>query len=372
MDIYPFIQIDTTADIPLVTQLTQKITWLIASGELKPGDHLPPIRHMADGLGINMHTVRAAYQRLEADLLVSMRSKLGTVVLHHEPGAFKDDRSGYSSFLIGIILPAPTPVFNTYLEGISQAASEFRLLPIICYTYDNPHLTDRYLNQLLAKNVDGFIVTSTSSDKFVENPALIDTFPATIFVDTPDIPRNSLLFDSEKASFLATSHLLEHGYKEVGLITPPLDWANVAQCHTGYQQALAEYNLPFNPDWMMEVPDFSQKSGYEGALELMKRGNPPRSLYIISDLLAIGAIQAFQGGGLSVPGKVAIASYNDIAQAALFKPALTSASLPAYEMGLRAVNLLNDLLGGGKPSPEPFRLSTSLVIRESCGCQAEV
>lgn len=372
MHIYPFIKIDATADIPLVTQLTQKITWLIASGELKPGDHLPPIRHMADGLGINMHTVRAAYQRLEADLLVSMRSKLGTVVLHHEPGASKDDRSGYSSFLIGVLLPAPTPVFNAYLEGISRAASEFRLMPIICYTYDNPHLTDRYLNQLMAKNVDGFIVTSTSSNKFVENPALIDTFPATIFVDTPDISHNSLLFDSEKASFLATSHLLEHGYKDVGLITLPLDWANVAQCYTGYQQALAKCNIPFNPDWMVEVPDFSYKSGFEGALELFKRDLLPRALYIISDQLAIGACMALQGYGFTVPGDVAIASYNDIEQAALIKPALTSSSLPSYEMGLRAVNLLNDLLGGGKPSKEPFRLSTSLVIRESCGCRADV
>jgi DNA-binding LacI/PurR family transcriptional regulator len=316
--------------------------------------------------------VRAAYQRLEADLLVSIRTKHGTVVLPHEPGTFKDDRSGISSFLIGVILPAPTPVFNAYLQGISHAASESRLLPIICYTYDNPHLTDRYLNQLLAKNVDGFIVTSTSSDKFVENPALIDTFPATVFVDTPDIPRNSLLFDSEQASFLATCHLLEHGYKEIGLITPPLDWANVTQCYAGYQQALAKYNMPFNPDWMVEVPDFYQKSGYEGALELLKRGRPPRAIYAISDLLAIGAIQALHGGGFSVPGDVAIASYNDIEQAALARPALTSASLPAYEMGVQAVNLLNELLGGGKPTQEPRRLTTSLVIRESCGCQAEI
>lgn len=372
MDIFSYIQINAKADIPLVTQLAQKITWLIASGELKPGDHLPPIRHMADVLGINMHTVRAAYQRLEADMLVSMRTKHGTVVLPYESGVFKEDRSGISSFLIGVILPTPNPVFNTYLQGISQAASESHFLPIICYAYDNPHLTDRYLNQLLAKNVDGFIVTSTSSSRFVDDPALIDQYPPIVFVDTPDISRNSLLFDSETAAFLATSHLLEHGYEEVGLITCPLDWANVAQCYTGYQQALSKFNKPVKPDLMVEVSDFSQKSGYEGALELLKRGHPPRSLYVISDDLAIGAMQALQGCGFSVPGDVAIAGYNNIEQAALVKPALTSASLPAYEMGLHAVKLLNDLMSGSKPNPKPLRLSTSLVIRESCGCHAGI
>ena len=372
MDIYSYIQINANADIPLVTQLTQKITWLIASGELKPGDHLPPIRQMADVLGINMHTVRAAYQRLEADLLVSMRTKHGTVVLPYQAGAFKEEKVGIASFLIGVILPAPNPVFNAYLQGISYATSESRLMPIFCYTYDNPHLTDRYLNQLLAKNVDGFIITSTSSSRFVDDPALIDQYPPIVFVDTPEISRNSLLFDSEAAAFLTTSHLLEHGYEEVGLITSPLDWANVAQCFTGYKQALAKFDKPVNPDLMVEVPDFSQKSGYEGTLEFLKRGRPPRAIFVISDLLAIGAMQALQGCGFSVPGGVAIASYNDIEQAALVKPALTSASLPAYEMGLQAVILLNDLLGGNKPSPKPLRLSTSLVIRESCGCQAEV
>lgn len=370
MDIFKFIQINFNADIPIITQLTQKITWLIASSELKPGDHLPPIRQMADVLGINMHTVRSAYQRLEADQMVTMRTKHGTIVLPNQPGAFKEDRSGISSFLIGVILPAPSPVFNIYLQGISQSAWESRLMPIICYVYDNPHLTDRYLNQLLAKNVDGFIVTSTSSEKFVKDPKLIDHFPPMVFVDTPDISHNSLLFDSESAAFLACSHLLEHGYDEVGLITPPLDWANVAQCYVGYQQALSKYNKKVNLNLIMEVPDFNQKSGYEGTFELLKRGHPPRALYIVSDLLAIGAMQALQESGFSVPGDVAVASYNDIEQAAFASPSLTSASLPAYEIGFQAVKKLNELLAGGRSSLKPVRLSTSLVIRESCGCPA--
>lgn len=369
MDIFSFIKINLNSDIPLVTQLVQKITWLIASGELKPGDHLPPIRQMADFLGINMHTVRAAYQRLEADLLVSMRTKHGTVVLNYESGNFVEENSGISSFLIGVILPAPAPVYDAYLQGILQAASELRLMPVTCFAYDNPLMTDRLLNQLLAKHVDGFIITSTSSEKFVKNPEWMDPLPPIVFVDTPDISRNCLLFDSENAAFLATTHLLEHGYAEVGLLTSPLEWANVAQCYTGYQNALEKYNLSFNPDWMLEVSDFSQKSGYEGALEFLKRGRPPRAIFAISDLLAMGAMQALQASGYSVPGDVALAGYNNIEQAALVTPPLTTASLPAYEMGLQAVRLLHDLINGRKSGSQPIRLSTSLVIRASCGCQ---
>jgi hypothetical protein len=59
-DILRFIAVDAEAPLPLAAQLRQQLAWLIASGQLKGGERLPPVREVASYLGINRNTVRAA------------------------------------------------------------------------------------------------------------------------------------------------------------------------------------------------------------------------------------------------------------------------------------------------------------------------
>lgn len=368
MNIFDHIHVDSKAEIPLVAQLTQQITWLIASGELKEGDKLPPIRELAKALGIHMHTIRAAYQRLEADRLVSVRPGRGTIVLPLNPGYFAETRSSFPSFLIGVILPAPAPFYQPYIEGITHASSDGRWMPIFCYYSDNPFLVDRYIHQLIAKQVDGFIVTSPGATDILENLIQNDQFPPVVFVDAPHIQDNSILADLEGAACQATNHLIEHGHKRIGLITAPLDWENVLPCYQGYQKSLKEQGYEIDPNLVIEVSDFNPESGKEGALELIKKDNPPSAAFIIADGLAIGALQALEKSGVAVPKDLAITSFNNIVAAALVSPALTTANFPAYEIGALAARRLQDLLSGKKAEEGQTILESHLVIRQSCGC----
>ena len=365
------LHLDLQEPTPLAAQLAEQLTWLIASGKMHAGDKLPTIRALADELGIHMHTVRDAYHRLEADQFVSIRVRRGTVVLPIQLNGFARQRSETPSNLVGVLLPRPTAIYNSYLEGLQQAAQEAGLLPFFCFAHDNPHLTDRLLKQLLVKGVDGFIVTSTSSNHFIEHPELRESFPPIVFVDTPDIP-GSLLPDSAGAAYLAVNHLVQHGYKTIGLLTCPREWANVDTCCQGYDRALEDAGMKSLPEWMIEVPDFSYESGHAGAQELLQRGPLPRALFAIADSLALGALDVFLEAGVDVPADIALASYNDIPAAAFAQPALTTAALPAFEMGVRAVELLMDRIAGGPPPEVPTLLETELIIRTSCGCPPSV
>ncbi|MEJ2413486.1 MAG: GntR family transcriptional regulator, partial [Anaerolineales bacterium] len=101
------LQLDHDSGVPLITQLTEQLTWLIASGELLEGDTLPPMRQLALELGVHMHTVRLAYQRLEGEGLVSVRPRLGTRVLAYDPVSVADRGADSPSYLLGVILPSP-------------------------------------------------------------------------------------------------------------------------------------------------------------------------------------------------------------------------------------------------------------------------
>jgi DNA-binding LacI/PurR family transcriptional regulator len=363
------IKLNPDSSIPLVSQLTQQLTWLIASGEFRTGDKLPTIRELAGELGVHMHTVRAAYQRLEAERLVRVRPRVGTVVLEFDADYVSQSHEETVSNLIGVLLPAAVPVYQAYTEAIQHVLASTRFMPVICYTGDNPLLVERTIRQLITRQVEGYIVTSIGVSEEFKHSVPAESLPPVVFVDAPDEKRNSILSDAQGAAFEATHHLLEHGYDNVGLIAAPLEYENVVPCAEGYRRALEESGRSFDPDLVFEAPDFHPESGRQAARTILGLENRPRAFFIVADGLALGAMQTFQQAGVAVPEDIAIASYNDIEAAGFVHPGLTTATFPGHEMGTRAARRLLDLIEGeGAEEQEPVVIKTELMIRQSCGC----
>lgn len=76
----PLLHVDTDDPMPVYEQLRSQLADLIASGSLRPGDRLPPLRQLAADLDLAVGTVGRAYKLLEADDLVRSRRGAGTRV----------------------------------------------------------------------------------------------------------------------------------------------------------------------------------------------------------------------------------------------------------------------------------------------------
>jgi DNA-binding transcriptional regulator YhcF (GntR family) len=83
------IALDHEGDVPLGTQLDWAFRAAIASGRLQAGERLPGLREVAEQLGVNHNTVRAAVAKLEGEGLLQTRHGAGTFVA---PGAAADGR----------------------------------------------------------------------------------------------------------------------------------------------------------------------------------------------------------------------------------------------------------------------------------------
>ena len=116
ISIHEHLQIDSNASLPIVAQIQQQITWLIASGNLKAGDRLPPIRELAGQLGVHMHTVRFAYQRLESEGLVSTRRGRGTIILEHDGKLLISPDRNMQSNTLGVLIPSLNPFYLPLLH----------------------------------------------------------------------------------------------------------------------------------------------------------------------------------------------------------------------------------------------------------------
>jgi DNA-binding LacI/PurR family transcriptional regulator len=372
MNILDRINISRHLDTTLAQQLKQQVHWFIASGQLQPGDILPSVRHAANHLDINVNTVRSAYQKLEAEGLVETRQGFGTRVLPYDPQRMAQLASSLPSHTVGVIIPSLTnPFYHAFLQGVESAANQPRTLLFMCVTHDDPGETQQYYAQLASKNVDGILLAS-QDDRLYVSPDIDRggqgsyTLPL-VTVDWPTCTGLGITIDLENAGYQATRHLLEHGHRQVGLITHALGLPNVHPVNLGYQRALQEAGVINEPHWIAAVHGFDTTAGAEGARVLLALEKPPTAIFAISDLLAIGAICVVQQAGLQIPQDIAIAGFNDIPMAALVNPPLTTVAAPAYQMGLDAMKMLQGLIAGKQPAHKHIILPTSLVIRQSCG-----
>jgi DNA-binding LacI/PurR family transcriptional regulator len=371
MDIFAQLSIDPRHDDTLAHQLKQQIAWLIASGRLSAGDRLPTVRRLASQLGINLHTVRSAYQKLEVEGLVETRRGRGTHVLPFEPQRIARQVASIRSHTIGVILPSwKNPFYHAFLQGVEEITEQDQTLLFLCNTHDDDTAAWRSYAQLAAKQVDGVLVVSHDlCDLLAPDTGEVNSGLPLVTVDWPGCRGYSAQIDLELAGYQATRHLVEHGHRQIGLISFEQEPANVQPLIAGHRRALEEAGLPSNPSLTAQVPGFDMASGAAGVNKLLALPQPPSAIFAIADTLALGAMGAIKQAGLKIPDDIALISFNDIPVAMLVDPPLTTVAAPAVDLGRAAMGLLQDLIAGKEPQTKQVILPTSLVIRRSCGCQ---
>ncbi len=134
----------------------------------------------------------------------------------------------------------------------------------------------------------------------------------------------------------------------------------------GYKRALLEAGLSVNPQ-LIVAGDFSQESGYQAMARLLRLPERPTAVFTASDSMAVGALRAVREAGLTVPGDLALVSFDDLPVAAFADPPLTTVHQPVPELGVKAVELLIEQIKQPELPPRQVRLPTRLVVRRSCG-----
>ncbi len=178
----------------------------------------------------------------------------------------------------------------------------------------------------------------------------------------------SLVVDNERGVREAILHLIEaHGYRRIAFIRGPEGHAEAEERYRGYQEALAQHGLPLDLN-LVAPGNFDSECGTQ-AIQLLldERGQTFEAIVAADDGMAISAMEALRAHGLRVPYDVAVAGFDDVADARFVTPPLTTVRQPLYELGRQAVEMLMALLQG-RSAPEMTVLHTDVVVRQSCGC----
>lgn len=167
---------------------------------------------------------------------------------------------------------------------------------------------------------------------------------------------------SFSGALAAVGHLLALGHTRIGIITGRKHSPGHGRArYAAYAAALHEAGLPVLPE-LVRDGDFSIESGIRLGGDLLDLAEPPTAIFTGSDLQALGVINAATRRSLRIPEQLSVVGFDDIAQAALLSPALTTVRQPLAQMASMAVGILADLQEE-RETPGALEVATELVVR---------
>jgi LacI family transcriptional regulator len=173
---------------------------------------------------------------------------------------------------------------------------------------------------------------------------------------------------------LAVRHLLDHGHPYVacmgGTAETPAVGDPVSDHVEGWRQAMAEAGIP-TEGRLFEAP-YNRYDAYRVGLELLAGPDRPPAIFCSTDDQAIGVLRAARELRIEVPSELAVAGFDDVKEAALTDPPLTTVASDRSAMAREAVDLVLDdgLRVPGSQRERLKQFPSRLVKRASCGCAA--
>ena len=272
---------------------------------------------------------------------------------------------------VALVIPEPTtrlfgePFWPRLVLGISEALS-FHDLQLVLLLPQGAADEARVARYLSAGHVDGALLVSLHGDDPLPARLVERRVPVVVGGRPPgNLPPLSWVdVDNRTGAMTAVRHLAECGRRRIATITGTLDMSAGQDRRDGYRLALRTSGLAVDPE-LEEPGDFSYESGVVGMRALLARRPDLDAVFVASDLMAAGALQALREAGSRVPEDVAVVGYEDSPIAASTLPSLSSVRQPTEEMGREMARLLLAAIASGRQVPRQVVLATELVVRES-------
>ncbi len=139
-------------------------------------------------------------------------------------------------------------------------------------------------------------------------------------------------YDDHQGAWLAVNSLLKLGRKRIAMVSGPIDSMGMYLRSSGYQQALVEHNLPYDPR-LVRIGDWDAKSGYLLTEKLLQDEPGIDAVFAQNDAIGFGAMQAIKKSGLRVPTDVAVIGFDNTVFCPMCNPPLSSVVPPFEAMG---------------------------------------
>ena len=250
--------------------------------------------------------------------------------------------------MLGMVLPDITnPFFSDIIRGAENAALERGYLLLTANTDEQVEREKRFVAALRSRRVDGILLAAAASKSETHLKSVVAAGVPIVCLDriAPGLAVDAVLADNVRGTQECIRHIIRLGHSRIAVITGSLELQIARERLAGYRAALEEENMNYSPDLVMEG-DFREESGYRLGKELLLRREPPSAIFACNGVMTLGLLMALDELGVSCPGEIALATFDDLPLAHSFHPHLTAVAQPGNSIGYQGANLLIDRVEG--------------------------
>ena len=271
-----------------------------------------------------------------ADRVKEAAAKLG-YVYNRRAGELR----GNASNAIGVVInDLMNPFFAEVLVGIERKLVDAGYVVLMAHTREDVALQDKVLQSMREQNAAGIMLCpALNTPRSILKTIQTWGIPLTIFVRNLGLGTYDFAgSDSEEGVFLATSHLLNSGHRQVGFLGGQKGVV-FTQRMAGYKKALLEKGMEFSEDLVFNANP-SRTGGYEAMNALLREKPGVKAAVSYNDVVAFGALSALGEKGLRAGTDFALMGFDNIMDTAHSNPPLSTVDIHPSELGEQAASIL--------------------------------
>lgn len=360
---------DKAKRIPFYEQCAGHVLDGIRSGRYAVGEFLPSERELSKSLGVNRLTLRKGLGALVRRGVLESVPGAGNRVVGRGRGEAK-------ARLIACVMNRQpgvrtlSPYYADVFGGIEAALSDSGYNAVFVSVRSGDLWTASGTERVNPRAVNaacaGALLIGGLPDELARlyrkrgaAVAVVDRAAA------DDLP--SFVPDNENGACEIAQYLVRLGHRRIaflGAADDPVVRARLAGLKRGMREAGCAFD---ERDFVRGDYEVRPAAAAMKAYLASRAGRLPTAVLAVNDEAAIGAMKAIHEAGLSVPGDISVAGFDDIAWSAHAVPPLTTVRIPREEMGRLAARAVLDELAGARAGSGAMLLETGLIVRESCG-----
>jgi LacI family transcriptional regulator len=325
------------------------------------------IRDVARVAGLS---VTAISRYLNADIVLpeSSASRIDQAVrrLNYHPNQIARNLSLGRSGMIGLVIPdVANPFFAVLATAAEAVAFNAGYGILLCNTQNDRSRELTYLKLLAGRQLDGILfLTSHAEDRELARILQRNRNVVLIDEDVAGVSAPRIFSDNRIGGQLAGQHLIARGHTRIGFIGGPPKLLSTQERFAGFRSALTKHKLKL-VSGLVRFGPYTSDFGRESALALLEGSRPPSAIFVSSDYVAVGVLNAAYERNLEVPSDLSLVGFDDIPIAALLRPALTTVRQSAANLGRQGAEILFQVIRGERGNNREIRLPVELVERDS-------
>ncbi|MFZ2101688.1 MAG: LacI family DNA-binding transcriptional regulator [Oricola sp.] len=285
-------------------------------------------------------------------------------IYNRRAASLRTSKSG----IIGVVVhDIMNPFYGEILKAIETELDRSRHTFLLSNHYDIVEKQRDFLDTLLQLGADGVIMSPAIGTPLEDIDLMLRNGLPVVQIARSIPGANLPVFRGDDAFGigLATRHLISLGHKRIAMIGGTDETSTGRDRYQGYLAAMQKAELPVKPEWRIPGPRTKQ-AGFEATGEFLALPDKPTAAVCWNDLVAIGLMNGIARAGLAPGLDISVTGYDDLEEAAIATPALTTVWNGQPEVGRRAARALLDRIDGIKDQSGNLDLiRPELHIRQS-------